>query len=397
MPNLGKSVTMMLSPRALAAGKEYFQCSTMTGVEIEDQGGSGTAGSHWEKRILYTEYICGILSSVATYISSLTLGYFEDKGYYVADYSWAQNGSMAFGKGRGCSFVNNKCNTQTGLPEFCFDTTASNQYCSPDFLGQGYCGVAEYSSALASNFQYFSDPNEGGAVSLSDYCPTGLAYSNRVCIDGSTTDSQNIYGNTYGSASRCFQSSMVQSGYSPGDASVSTRCFPITCTSTGLIRIDIRGSTAICPLDGSAGAADISGVSGYSGVIMCPRASSLCVSPSSTAAPTPAPPTPIPTPAPPGQTPAPAPFTRTPQSATTLPVNCADRVPCANNITTRLPWCRFFADAVLACFGANCDGQLASWLSTNGASCTDPFSWGNANCVEGANGGAAMCALLNIE
>jgi leishmanolysin len=396
MPNLGKTVTMMTSPRALAAGKEFFQCSTMTGVEIEDQGGPGTGGSHWEKRILYTEYMSGILSSVATYISSLTLGYFEDKGYYVADYSWAQNGSMAFGKGRGCSFVNNKCNTQTGLSEFCFDSTKTNQYCSTDFLGQGQCGVAEYNDPLSSHYQYFSNPNSGGAVALSDYCPTGLTFSNRVCIDGSTKDTQDIYGNTYGSASKCFQSSLVSQGYSPGDAAVSTRCFPISCTSAGRIQIDIRGGTAICPLDGSAGAADLSGVSGYTGVILCPRASALCVSPAATAAPTPAPPTPIPTPAPPGQTPAPAPFTRNPQPATTLPTNCANRVLCANNINVRLPWCRSLADAVLACFGANCDTELASWLSTNGASCTEPFSWGNANCVEGANGGAAMCALLNI-
>lgn len=396
MSNLGKSVTMMTSPRAIEAAKAYFGCSSMTGVEIEDQGGSGTAGSHWEKRILYTEFMAGILSSVKSYITSLTLAYFEDKGFYVADYAWAQNGSMAYGKGKGCDFVNNKCNTLTSGAEFCFDQTRTNQYCSTDFLGQGYCGIGEYGSALASHQQYFSSPSMGGAVALSDYCPTGIPFSNRVCVDGSTTDSQSIYGNTYGSASRCFQSSVVTQGYSPGDASVQTRCFPVRCSTTGRIQIDVRGGTALCPLDGSAGVADMSGVSGYTGTINCPKSTAFCTDPATTPAPTPAPPTPVPTPAPPGQTPGPAPVTRPPASATSLPTDCADRVPCANAITTRLPWCRAFSDALVACFGANCDGQLASWLSTNNATCGDSYSWGNANCVEGPNGGSAMCSLLNI-
>ena len=30
----------------------HFNCSTLQGVEVENQGGGGTAGSHWERRIL---------------------------------------------------------------------------------------------------------------------------------------------------------------------------------------------------------------------------------------------------------------------------------------------------------------------------------------------------------
>ena len=35
-----------------AEGKQYFGCESLVGVQLEDQGDSGTAGSHWEKRIL---------------------------------------------------------------------------------------------------------------------------------------------------------------------------------------------------------------------------------------------------------------------------------------------------------------------------------------------------------
>jgi len=30
----------------------HYNCSSLQGVEVENQGGSGTAGSHWEQRIL---------------------------------------------------------------------------------------------------------------------------------------------------------------------------------------------------------------------------------------------------------------------------------------------------------------------------------------------------------
>ena len=33
-------------------GRQHFNCSTLEGVQLEDQGGSGTALSHWETRIL---------------------------------------------------------------------------------------------------------------------------------------------------------------------------------------------------------------------------------------------------------------------------------------------------------------------------------------------------------
>ena len=35
-----------------AVGRRHFGCPSLGGVEVENQGGSGTALSHWEKRIL---------------------------------------------------------------------------------------------------------------------------------------------------------------------------------------------------------------------------------------------------------------------------------------------------------------------------------------------------------
>ena len=33
-------------------GKAHFNCTDLEGVELENQGGDGTQGDHWEKRAL---------------------------------------------------------------------------------------------------------------------------------------------------------------------------------------------------------------------------------------------------------------------------------------------------------------------------------------------------------
>ena len=35
-----------------AEGRRHFNCPTLEGVELENQGGPGTAMDHWEKRVL---------------------------------------------------------------------------------------------------------------------------------------------------------------------------------------------------------------------------------------------------------------------------------------------------------------------------------------------------------
>ena len=42
----------MVTERVMAEGRDHFNCTVLEGVELENQGGLGTAFSHWEKRIL---------------------------------------------------------------------------------------------------------------------------------------------------------------------------------------------------------------------------------------------------------------------------------------------------------------------------------------------------------
>ncbi|PIO62710.1 hypothetical protein TELCIR_15718, partial [Teladorsagia circumcincta] len=47
-----RDVYMIVTPKVRKEVRKYFGCPTLEGAEIEDQGGPGTMGAHWEKRVL---------------------------------------------------------------------------------------------------------------------------------------------------------------------------------------------------------------------------------------------------------------------------------------------------------------------------------------------------------
>ena len=401
--SLDKVVTKLVFPRALREARNYFGCQEMDGIEIEDDGGSGTAGTHWEKRVFYQEFIAGILTTSKTFVSSWTLAYFEDLGFYTANLEVAENSQMTFGSNAGCDFVNLRCNSPTVMNEgYCWDQDSSKKYCTADLLAGGYCGIVQGYSAIPSWEQYFSgQPDTGGIISIADYCPTTIAYSNSICISSTTRDSQDIHGNTYSFASRCFQSNLIQQDYSVGDIS-DTRCFPFSCSITGAILVNVKGQTVRCPRDLSAGAADTSRLVGFKGTIVCPAAAVLCPSSSlgPTPAPTPSPPTPQPTPAPPGYTPQPAIVEHSAKVWMTLnmPDLCSGREMCAANLSATTPECRLLALRLVQCFGTNCNSNLIQWLSDSGISkeCRDPQTMAT-RCLEGYVGVGELCQLTSTS
>jgi len=52
----------------------------MNGFEIENNGGSGTAGAHWKQRTAADE-VMGGYTIFDSRITNLTLGFFQDLGY----------------------------------------------------------------------------------------------------------------------------------------------------------------------------------------------------------------------------------------------------------------------------------------------------------------------------
>jgi hypothetical protein len=115
------STTSISSPRALLAARRFFGCPTLARIAIEDEGGSGSAGSHWER----SGWISSIMTAVGGAEEGLwteqaeiqymegTFAYLEDTGFYRA--TMANTGWSNYGFNQGCPFIETrKCGNMPG-------------------------------------------------------------------------------------------------------------------------------------------------------------------------------------------------------------------------------------------------------------------------------------------
>ena len=274
-PTLKKNVTRMNSPRVLAVARQFYNCTSLDGVEIEDGGGTGTKGSHWEKRILASEFMNGIRSTVKAYVTDFTVAFFEDAGLYIGNYNNTETKYMSFGRNTSCDVCDGLCNSTANKARnlYCWSATPSGGYgCTQDRMALGYCYLSQQ-TGIPSYQQYFNDPTLGG-LDIEDYCPFVQGYSNTVCVNSSIPYDPTT-GQNYTASSRCFDSNLMakQSG-SPATA-LDARCLGMSCLPTGQIVITLADAQALCPSDGSAGAAVYTSAT-FAGTIMCPPFWELC-------------------------------------------------------------------------------------------------------------------------
>jgi len=293
----GGTVWKIKTSTAIAKARTHFDCTSLDGVELENEGGAGTAGSHWEQRIFQNEAMTGV-SRESPVVSPVTMGYFEDTGWYIADYAYT--GTLQWGKGKGCSFATGKCLTAGNPPT---KTVATSQFCTTlksvntdecgyNNVGWGVCNAQSNSPAPPSPMQYFStSPAVGGAGSTMDSCPFVAPYSNGQCQDSADQPTTSFKGETYGKSgvpnsgtgysSRCFPSTLVASGQS---FARNVGCYNFACNST-LLKVTVacaHGATSCtaqtldCPTAG--GALSVPNSLGFTagGSITCPTYASVC-------------------------------------------------------------------------------------------------------------------------
>jgi len=235
----GNTYTYINAEPLTSTVRSYFGCATLPGGILENQGGSGSAGSHWERRIFGNEYMTASQINDQR-ISYLTLTLLQSTGWYQVDYSMAD--SFYFGQGEGCGFFSS-C---SGFKEYC---SGSNEGCS--FHGQAgsYCS---------------SD-------SFSDNCPYMRAYSNRDCENTANSGSRTLSGESYGYGSKCFTGTL----YSGSALSANQPyCFKYSCAakSTGgyQLNVQVGSATGVCTAKGKIS------VKGYSGSLNCPDPNEYC-------------------------------------------------------------------------------------------------------------------------
>jgi hypothetical protein len=86
-PGANKPITYISTPRVLNFTRTYFNCPIAKGFPLEDVPLG--KGAHWEARVAGPELMSYGSNSGQVYISDLTLGYLEDTGHYIVNYSMA--------------------------------------------------------------------------------------------------------------------------------------------------------------------------------------------------------------------------------------------------------------------------------------------------------------------
>ena len=294
----GVKRTYLTGTKLLEVAEKYFNCDRIEGVELENQGGSGTAGSHWESRILLGEYMNGYAYTEEQVISEFTLAVLEDSGYYKANYY--TGGLMRFGKNKGCEFLEEKCvNNQKINPLFeneFYDTISGAEYnnivdssCSSGRQSRTY--NAWWPTDTVPPIYYFNENVTG--YEPADYCPVPMSYYyeevlsyfvGHCSIKGSgeygrlinmdphrrykSGNVQKITGETYSDHSYCYLSSLSREEFY--SSNVRGNCYETFCSDRSLT-IKIFDDYVVCPRSGGKIKVD-----GYLGYLLCPDYNLVC-------------------------------------------------------------------------------------------------------------------------
>ena len=287
------------SPKVLAVAKRYFNCENIEGVELENQGGSGTIGSHWEARILLGEYMNGYAYTEEQVISEFTLAVLEDSGYYKPNYY--TGGLMRFGKHKGCEFLTEKCVNSTHQINPNFENEFYDTIIDGSII-QASCSSGRQSrtynawwpdSTLAKEFQYFENPNVTGYLPA-DYCPVpqryyqeeeGSYFAGHCSIKGDVSygsmlnyytsnfdptskNIRNFTGETFSDHSYCYLSSLSKNEIVT--RTVRATCYETFCSEKSLT-VKIFNDYIVCPRAGGK-----IKVEGYGGYFLCPDYNLIC-------------------------------------------------------------------------------------------------------------------------
>jgi len=257
----GVRAATIITPTVQRVARNMFGCRTLEGAELEsgegqmfasDEGGLGSLspgeciGDHWARRLFRTDLMNTIVDDVpySLYISSLTLAYFLDSGWYQVDTERIAPTSM-WGRNAGCSFAEKPCIAPGGhvhasnIPFFCNnfleyppeEEITEIHGCDLDSSRKAVCSLVEYDSPLPKPYNYFEHDKHldhthyyGGIDPTLDYCPVFEGFSNGQCEDENSKEIMEVSSSleVFGEVnSRCIIGQV--------DKKRTSLCLPIAC------------------------------------------------------------------------------------------------------------------------------------------------------------------------
>jgi len=281
----------VMTPRVMEWTRDHFgirdgYCSKFYGAELENQGGGATAYSHWDAQIFFDEVLTGYTDVSPRTFSGLNLALMEDSGWYEG--SWGREGTLKWGKGKGCDFVTKKCLQRVGsgarsnFPDhFCVN---GNRGCTHFGRGTGKCNLQRLNANIPSYWQYFGDSALGGDE-FSNFCPVMKPMADENEETSMCTDQTDMwlvemkdYGSWHGPDSRCVLGAIKRPGAAVQESD-SSQCYKHECIGSAPrwsgVKIHLFGKTIYC-VRGQNGFQKT--LSGYTGSIRCPVLEDVCPS-----------------------------------------------------------------------------------------------------------------------
>ncbi|KAL3104237.1 hypothetical protein niasHS_002264 [Heterodera schachtii] len=274
-------IHLMVTERVREEARRHFTCDRLEGAELENQGGDGTAMTHWEKRLFENEAMTGTHTQNPVY-SRLTLALMEDSGWYRANYSTAEQ--LHWGHGLGCSFAMESCgkwiwekleSNQSTAP-FCANIkhdgsrSLATTRCTDQRDSLALCNLVPYKKPLPIDYRNFAHLHGvrhegtkyyGGSVELADFCPYNQEFEWRAVNSTDRRDSRcELLGNAptdsvanavleiYGIGSRCFDLAAYWTERKCGRIRTYSQfmagCYAFVC-SEGRLHIRLHNSTRL--------------------------------------------------------------------------------------------------------------------------------------------------------
>eukprot|EP00824_Muranothrix_gubernata_P026012 TRINITY_DN877_c4_g1_i1.p1 TRINITY_DN877_c4_g1~~TRINITY_DN877_c4_g1_i1.p1 ORF type:complete len:1153 (+),score=215.35 TRINITY_DN877_c4_g1_i1:30-3461(+) len=225
----------LTTPHVRDTARDHYGCASVDGLELEDDGGTGSAGSHFEKRLVGPELMSSIQLGFEKVFSRFTMAVLEDTGWYNVLHNKAE--FLRWGHKEGCSFILGHCRDWPSTYVCIHNVTLpggtvqrqkiwgphhdnTDSYCMPDRTRKAHCMTYLYSPELPSWERFFDDdPRRGGYSPVMDYCPVYLPLADSKCTKSGT--SSDFSFEEYGPESRCFQGTVR---------------FDVTSTSNKIVR-----------------------------------------------------------------------------------------------------------------------------------------------------------------
>ena len=274
--------TLLKTPKVVEFARGHFGCPSLIGVELENQGGEGSAGSHWEARLMLGDYMISTDYNELV-VSDISLAIFEDSGWYEVNYY--TGGLFKTGKGEGCNFLQLSCINENETSNFPLDFCSEKgiDTCSPSLIDRGICYLEDSLDDIPLEYLYFNNNYTG--FEPSDYCPISIYYdddyylTSRCDIHGIKKLPDELYED-YGPNNFCFQSSLLKNNVidilSDYKDVLTARCYKITECNINTLSYSVEIDSGINSICSEANETKKNIIDGYDGYFICPPYWRVC-------------------------------------------------------------------------------------------------------------------------